>query len=258
MTCFTQILLSFSCFCIMVEHSFLYGEESQEQCDGDPNKDLNFIKQMVPGIYEIKCIPKNKVYIGQSENLLARFGKHSASLTQNQHDCKELQKDWNIFKDQLFQNFEMRVICSGSEWDRLEKRREKEELVIQQRIKNSFSLYNADKNATFTLNYRRKIKIDGIQYESIAAAARDARINISQTVIRRRLDNPKYPTYKELTRLRSGYKPIVIDGKVFDSYTDVVKSGLAKNRHTVRRRVQSTKIEWKSWQYYKDDNSSIF
>jgi hypothetical protein len=88
---------------------------SQEQCYEDQNKDLNFVKQMVPGIYEIICIPKKKVYIGQSENLLARFGKHSASLTQNQHDCKELQKDWNIFKDPYLQNFEMRVICSGSE-----------------------------------------------------------------------------------------------------------------------------------------------
>ena len=216
---------------------------------GDHNNDLNLIKQMVPGIYEIICIPKNKVYIGQSENLLARFGKHSASLTQNQHDCKQLQKDWNQFKDQALQNFEMRVICSGSEWNNFEKRREKEQLVIEQKIKENFSLYNIDKAAIFTHNYRIIIKIDNTQYESIAAAARDPYINISETVIRRRLENPKYPTYKELTRLRHGYKTIIIDGKVFNSYTDVVKNGLAKNRHIVRRRVQSTKIEWKNWKY---------
>lgn len=42
-----------------------------------------------------------KVYIGQSENLLARFFfvKHSASLTQNEHDCKALQKYLNQLKD---------------------------------------------------------------------------------------------------------------------------------------------------------------
>lgn len=133
---------------------------SQEQCYEDQNKDLNFVKQMVPGIYEIICIPKKKVYIGQSENLLARFGKHSVSLTQNQHDCKELKKDWNIFKDQHLKNFEMRAICLGFEWNTLEKRRGKEQLVIQQKIKDSFfgfSLYNIDKGTTFTLNYRRKI-----------------------------------------------------------------------------------------------------
>jgi len=39
------------------------------------NKNLNLIEQIIPGIYEIVCIPKKKVYIGQSENLLARFGK---------------------------------------------------------------------------------------------------------------------------------------------------------------------------------------
>ncbi len=185
--------------------------------------------------------------------LFVFFGKHSASLTQNQHDCKQLQKDWNQFKDQPLQNFEMHIICSGSEWESLEKRCEKEQLVIQQKIKDSFSLYNTDKAATFTFNYRRKIEIDGKQYESIAAAARDAHINISETVIRRRLDNSKYSTYKELTRLANGYKPIVIDGKVFNSYTDVVKSGLAKNRHVVRRRVQSTKIEWKNWKFYSKE-----
>lgn len=52
----------------------------------DQNKKLNLIEQMVPGIYQIISISKKKVYIGQSENLLARFGKDSASLTQNQHD----------------------------------------------------------------------------------------------------------------------------------------------------------------------------
>ena len=107
------------------------------------------------------------------------------------------------------------------------------------------------KAAIFTNNYRRRIEIDNTQYESIAAAARDPYINISETVIRRRLDNPKYTTYKKLTREKQThrYKPIIIDGKMFNSYTDVVKNGLAKNRHIVRRRVQSTKIEWKNWKY---------
>jgi hypothetical protein len=40
------------------------------------NKNLNLIEQIIPGIYDIVCIPKKKVYIGQSENLLAHFGKN--------------------------------------------------------------------------------------------------------------------------------------------------------------------------------------
>lgn len=189
-------------FCKASPSSFDFDRRSKLE---DQNKKLNLIEQMVPGIYEIICIPKKKVYVGQSENLLARFGKHYASLTQNQHDCKALQNDWNQFKDQPLQNFEMRVICSGSEWESLQKRCEKEKFVIEQKIKDSFSLYNIDKAATFTRNYRRKIEVDGKEYETIAAVAKDIQINVSETVIRRRLDNP---TYKEITRLPTGYKPV--------------------------------------------------
>lgn len=37
------------------------------------------------------------MYIGETEELLARLGQHSASLKQNKHDCRELQEDWNQF-----------------------------------------------------------------------------------------------------------------------------------------------------------------
>lgn len=92
-------------------------------------------------------------------------------------------------------------------------------------------MYNTDKATAFTLNYRRKIEIDGIEidgkeYECIAAA-KDPHIKSSATVIRRRLFNPKYPTYKELTRLANGYKPVVIDGHFFDSYTAVANKSHA-------------------------------
>ena len=59
--------------------------------------EIDLTAYAVPGIYEIRCIPKNRVYIGESENLLTRLGKHAASLTQNQHDCIDLQQDWNQF-----------------------------------------------------------------------------------------------------------------------------------------------------------------
>jgi ribosome biogenesis protein Nip4 len=62
----------------------------------------NLVELAIPGIYEIQCISNNKVYIGESECMLARFGKHVATLTQSKHDCKELQKDWNKFGIEKF------------------------------------------------------------------------------------------------------------------------------------------------------------
>ena len=55
--------------------------------------EIDLTPYAVPGIYEIRCIPRNRVYIGESENLLVRLGKHAVSLTQNQHDCTDLQQD---------------------------------------------------------------------------------------------------------------------------------------------------------------------
>ncbi|BDA51765.1 hypothetical protein COCOBI_pt-0430 (chloroplast) [Coccomyxa sp. Obi] len=61
----------------------------------EPENEIDVTAYAVPGIYEIRCIPKNRVYIGESENLLVRLGKHAASLAQKQHDCTDLQQDWN-------------------------------------------------------------------------------------------------------------------------------------------------------------------
>lgn len=41
-------------------------------------EDLDVDKLITPGIYEIQCISKKKVYIGETEELLARLGQHSA------------------------------------------------------------------------------------------------------------------------------------------------------------------------------------
>ena len=55
-----------------------------------------------PGVYRITCLKNNKVYIGESANLLGRLGKHSDALEQNRHDCFELQKDFNHYGKSFF------------------------------------------------------------------------------------------------------------------------------------------------------------
>ena len=86
---------------------------------------------------------KKKVYIGETEELLARLGKHSASLKQNQHDCRELQEDWNQFKKE---KFTFKVICFGDAYSSQIMRRKKEKSVIKQKLAESFLLYNIDKS----------------------------------------------------------------------------------------------------------------
>jgi hypothetical protein len=76
--------------------------------------EIDLTPYAVPGVYEIRCIPKNRVYIGESENLLVRLGKHVASLTQNQHDCVDLQQDWNQFG---LQGHSFHILRRGPSWD---------------------------------------------------------------------------------------------------------------------------------------------
>jgi hypothetical protein len=59
-------------------------------------------------------------------------------------------------------------------------------------------LYNTDRTALFTGNYLREIEIDGKHYKTIAETKKNPDVPVSETIITRRLDHPKYPTYKEI------------------------------------------------------------
>ena len=55
------------------------------------------------GIYEIRCIANDKVYIGKTVNTFGdRWDSHKAKLRNNYHDSKELQNDWNKFGEESF------------------------------------------------------------------------------------------------------------------------------------------------------------
>jgi len=200
----------------------------------------NLLVLMIPGIYEIRCISSNKLYIGETENLLARLGKHSESLTQNRHDCRELQKDWNQSGKE---DFEFNILLSGEPYESRKMRLEKEFSLIKEKKRDS-SIYNIDKSAAFTKNYRREIEIDGKRYKSVSEAVKDPNITVSATTLRRRLSDPKYPNYREIKRSSNSFS---IEGKVFDTLDAIVEAGLANNRLTVGRRIKSSKPKWKDW-----------
>lgn len=49
------------------------------------------------GIYAIKNIINNKVYIGSSINIIIRWRKHKSDLGKNKHDNDHLQSSWNKY-----------------------------------------------------------------------------------------------------------------------------------------------------------------
>ena len=74
----------------------------------------------LPGIYRITCLTNEKVYIGESNNVLSRARIHIDSLEKNQ--IYQMQKDYNLFGRN---SFTFHILFIGSEWKNETKRREK-------------------------------------------------------------------------------------------------------------------------------------
>jgi len=72
------------------------------------------------GIYKIRNLVNNKVYIGQSKNLKERKKQHFSALRGNKHWNKILQYSWNKHSEENFR-FEIIKYAPEHELDDLEK-----------------------------------------------------------------------------------------------------------------------------------------
>lgn len=54
------------------------------------------------GIYQIRCIPTGKIYVGSAVNLQKRWTQHRSALRHNRHGNKMLQNAWNKYGEYNF------------------------------------------------------------------------------------------------------------------------------------------------------------
>lgn len=119
------------------------------------------------GVYEIRNINNNKVYIGSSNDIQRRWNEHIRKLNNNTHHSYKLQGDWNIYGESCF-------IFNVLE----EVKDENQLLIIEQqwldKIKPYIDGYNvypfADK---YRLNFKEYIETEdyiSIRYESFYKA----------------------------------------------------------------------------------------
>jgi group I intron endonuclease len=71
-------------------------------------------REKIIGIYQIKNIINNKRYIGQSNDILKRWLKHTSDLNKNKHHCNYLQYAWNKYGEINF-IFEIIEKCNYEE-----------------------------------------------------------------------------------------------------------------------------------------------
>lgn len=69
---------------------------------------------MAIGIYQIKNIKNNLIYIGSSKDIKKRWSHHKYELTKNKHTNIFLQEDWNEFGESCFE-FSILEECEENE-----------------------------------------------------------------------------------------------------------------------------------------------
>ena len=53
-------------------------------------------------IYQIRCFPNGKIYIGKTKNPGSRWSNHKSKLRSGRHHCPALQSDWDHFGERFF------------------------------------------------------------------------------------------------------------------------------------------------------------
>ena len=203
---------------------------------------MNLILYVEAGIYKIYCSKTNKTYIGESQNLLERFGNHFGHLNRSTHDCCQLQKDWNKYGKQ---SFTVEILCIGPEWQHKKKRVARQnEFIANLSLHERYNPSSSNNGV-----YRQTIEIENQIYSSIASAAET--LNLSESTIRRRLSSAKYPYYARKT-VQVG-RLISINGISYSSIQSVVEQGLAKDRFQVSRRLRSANAKWQFWFYIEEE-----
>lgn len=101
----------------------------------------------LPGIYQIKNIIDDQVYIGSSADTSDRLTKHKGMLKRNEHHCKHLQNAWNKYGERFF-TFSVIV----------ELKNEAALIEIEQHLMDKYKadglLYNSSPTAGRTTGYR--------------------------------------------------------------------------------------------------------
>lgn len=199
-----------------------------------------------PGLYQITCLKNNKLYIGQSTNVLSRLGRHVDNLENNRHDCLELQNDFNTYGKKFFK-FESLEIDDKYVNEKLRKNKENEY------IKNTKDSYNSKDNYNWNF-YSQKIKINDIIYDSLRQAAlirNESRTNITRNC--KNKNNLDY-SFLEKTDYDIIYKKksisCKIDNVIYDSISQASKI-LKQSYTTIKKRCNSK--EYPNYIFYNNN-----
>jgi hypothetical protein len=206
----------------------------------------NITPFLFPGLYLIKNLENEKVYVGETSNLLDRITKHWMHLNSGVHHCSELQKDFSACQDKS--QFHFLVIECGPQWFDSNKRQAKETEVISSYDKEK--LYNTLSDTEQRPIINKPFMYKSQRFESDRQAAKV--LSRSRSQIKRDLLDPSKPDIYYLESEASFYGEIPIFAKkgdgpsvLFTSMKACIAAGYATNTQNARRKIQRQEEGWR-------------
>ena len=107
------------------------------------------------GIYQIKCLATNHIYIGSSINMKQRWCMHNSELSRGIHGNQKLQRSWDKHGNRDFK-FSILLLCEPDEMVRYEQ-----ELIdlFQPFYNIAISVVNPMKGRNHTLESKLKMSV---------------------------------------------------------------------------------------------------
>jgi hypothetical protein len=199
-----------------------------------------------PGIYAIVNTQTNKCYIGEAANLADRLSRHILQLNAQKHDCIQLQKDWKLYGEQVF---DFVILELGTEmWSDRIKRLKVERQYIQKYQNQLYNLMSIRKIKPISKISNRSnsipIRVDDEIFTSISEASRH--FGVSLSTIRSRLNNPNSLNWSYINKERQVAtnlaRAVVIDDKYYLSVS-IAAAGEGISEKTVRKNIK-VKSNW--------------
>jgi len=94
------------------------------------------------GVFQVKNLSNNKVFIDNSVDVVAKWNRHKTELRFGNHKNRELQKDWN---EKGEDSFVFEVLAELKQDDRIEVNYPKELKLLQQMIIDEMNISEQQK-----------------------------------------------------------------------------------------------------------------
>ena len=167
------------------------------------------VKRII-GIYKITCTVNNKIYIGQSIDLLTRLYAHKSRLKKNKHENTYLQEEWNEYGEKNF-IFEIVEECSAEELESKERLYIDQLQTYKEDIGYNVRLGKAD-TPVKVMQFDKQGKFIK-EYNSYKEASRETGANISSLF--KCCNNIKYKTHHNYIWIKSDeYTEEVLRNKI--------------------------------------------